>query len=97
MRQLAQCRKSTWRKRLGGYTAEGHRVGDTRRDCRIPDSVVQRVRALHEDSHWTCRRILATLKQELRLSVSLSWVRKVCGYERRRSVAVTWKPIEDGE
>lgn len=86
-RGLAQLARQRLGRRLAGYTDQGYRVGESRKDCRVPDSVVQQVRALHEDNHWGPVQIARAL------DLKLEWVRKVCRYQRRASVAAIWKRL----
>lgn len=63
------------------YTATGHRCGETHHRARYPDSLVLAVRNEHEFQGMSLRALA------IKYSASLAWVRMVCHYRRRVSVA----------
>lgn len=66
-------------------------LGEARKNTKVPDEVVVRIRDLHE------RHGLAQPEIARRLGVNFYTVRSICQYVRRRMVYRDWRSVEDND
>ena len=65
----------------------GRRIGEPHHNALISDSLVDQMRARHEDDGLGYRKIAREF------NVALTTVRKICRYERRAQTPERWKTI----
>jgi hypothetical protein len=75
-------------KRFVQYNDIGRRCGETHHLAKFSDQMVEKIRCLHEDDHWSYSRI-ATLYR-----ISKSAVAMICQYRRRADMVVTWRVLK---
>lgn len=74
-------------RRIIAVNEAGYRVGESHPRATIPDSVVDLIRELREDRHFTLGMIA------MRLGISKTTIGKICRYEVRAQVASDYRVV----
>jgi DNA invertase Pin-like site-specific DNA recombinase len=75
--------------RVIALNENGYRIGASHHNARIPDSVIDQIRDLHEDQAVGYRRLAKMF------NLPRSCVQKICNYERRAQTPDRWKTIRE--
>lgn len=73
------------RREYIAFNERGYRIGASHHNSTIPESVVTRMRELHEEFNFGYR-VLARM-----FGVSKGTVQKICTYRRRAQTVAIWK------
>lgn len=73
------------RREYIAFNERGYRIGSSHHNSTIPDTVVNRMRELHEEFNFGYR-VLARM-----FGVSRGTVQKICTYRRRAQTVAMWK------
>jgi DNA invertase Pin-like site-specific DNA recombinase len=75
--------------RVIALNENGYRIGASHHNARIPDSVIDQIRDLHEEQEIGYRRLAKMF------NLPRSCVQKICNYERRAQTPDRWKTIRE--
>jgi hypothetical protein len=75
--------------RVIAVNENGYRIGASHHNARIPDSVIDQIRDLHEEQEIGYRRLAKMF------NLPRSCVQKICNYERRAQTPDRWKTIRE--